>query len=108
MVQPDILANTPNVLSIGRRCVDHGYSFFWDAYSLEHYLASPKNVRIKMIVEDYIPYIITTSPAVPAVVSRAATRPVNGGGSLSPAVDDASHVSVGTFLCLVRSVFLGK
>ena len=58
---------------------------------------SPKNVRIKMVVEDYIPYIITTSPAAPAVFSRAATPPVNGGGSLSPAVDDASHVSVGNF-----------
>ena len=50
-----------------------------------------------MIVEDYIPYIITTSLAAPAVVSRVVTRPVNGGGSLSPAVDDASHVSVGNF-----------
>ena len=46
VVQPYILAKTPNVLSIGRRCVDHGYSFVWDAYSLEPYLVSPKNVRI--------------------------------------------------------------
>ena len=62
-----------------------------------------------MIVEDYIPYIITTSPAVPAVVGKAAMNSVSGGGGLSPAVDvngsgsmssavgDANHVMVGNF-----------
>ena len=36
IIQPYVLAKTPNVLSIGRRCVDHGYSFVWEALSLIH------------------------------------------------------------------------
>ena len=95
VVQPYILAKTPNVLSIGRRCVDHGYSFVWEAYSWEPYLVSPMSVHIQMVVEDYIPYIVTPTPAAPAVARGLVTRSLVGGGSLPPAVDDNSSMLIG-------------
>ena len=39
---PYVLANTVNVLSLGRRCVKYGYSFHWPSFSTEPYLISPK------------------------------------------------------------------
>ena len=56
---------------------------------------SPTNVRIQMVVEDYIPYIVTSTSAAPAVVRGLASRSPVGGGSLSPAVDEDSSVFVG-------------
>ena len=48
-----------------------------------------------MVVENYIPYIVTSTPGAPAVARGLATRSPVGGGSLSPAVDEDSSVLVG-------------
>ena len=34
VAEPYILDSTPDVLSIGRRCVEDGYAFHWEPYSL--------------------------------------------------------------------------
>ena len=34
VVEPYILDSTPDVLSIGRRCVEDGCAFHWEPYSL--------------------------------------------------------------------------
>ena len=58
-IEPFVLPSTPAVLSIGRRCLDHGYSFRWPAGKLPYFI-TPKGVKVKLIVEDYIPYLRTS------------------------------------------------
>ena len=37
IIEPYVLPDSPDVLSIGKRCVDHGYGFYWPPYlSLIH------------------------------------------------------------------------
>ena len=37
---PYVLDSSPDVLSIGRRCIQHGYAFSWKRYPLKRTLAS--------------------------------------------------------------------
>jgi len=39
-VEPYVLDETPDVLSIGMRCVEHGWSFWWPPYSV-HPILTP-------------------------------------------------------------------
>ena len=40
-----VLDSTPNVLSIGRRCIDNGYGFVWYPYSHHPVLVPPRGRR---------------------------------------------------------------
>ena len=51
-----ILEDTPSVISMGKRCVDLGYSFVWPAGKTPFMLDSNGNI-IEMAVKDYIPYV---------------------------------------------------
>ena len=51
-----ILEDTPSVISMGKRCVDLGYSFVWPAGKTPFMLDSNGNI-IDMAVKDYIPYV---------------------------------------------------
>jgi len=42
LADPFVLDSTPDVLSIGRRCVEDGWSFYWPPYSLTPTFTSPK------------------------------------------------------------------
>ena len=53
---PFLLTDTPPVLSVGRRCMEQGYSFHWDAYE-EPYLVTPQGGCIALAVEQNIPYL---------------------------------------------------
>jgi len=50
--EPLIMADSPDVLSMGRRCVKMGYSFHWPAGSLKPYLIRPDGVKVELIVRD--------------------------------------------------------
>jgi hypothetical protein len=56
-IKPYLLDSTPDVLSIGRRCVKYGYGFHWDPYSLRPFLVSPDGDMIPLEVLDYVPYL---------------------------------------------------
>ena len=57
-ITPYVLDSTPNVLSLGRRCVLLGYGWYWFPYSLEPYLVHPvTGEHIVMRVEDFCPYL---------------------------------------------------
>jgi hypothetical protein len=58
-----ILDDTPSVLSIGRFCIDNGFSFHWPANSETPYFETPWGSIIELAVEDYIPYLGTRSSA---------------------------------------------
>ena len=76
-VAPFILDDTPSVLSVGRRCLDGGYSFHWPSFRTP-YFVTPKGKVVKLQVEGYVPYLIEAEGYVPAVpiVAKANIRPV--------------------------------
>ena len=51
-----VLPDTPTVLSIGRRCMEHGYGFWWEPYGLP-ILILPDGRYIILEVDGYIPYL---------------------------------------------------
>ena len=55
-VEPYVLASTPAVLSLGRRCMMHGYSFEWPAYGHPIFKDSQNRI-IPLEVNGFIPYI---------------------------------------------------
>ena len=48
---PYILKNTPDVLTMGRRCMCEGYSFVWKANSNKQFFRRPHGKRIFLIVD---------------------------------------------------------
>jgi len=77
-VEPLVLNDSPWVLSIGRRCIDEGFTFVWIGKSNPLFI-SPEGVRTELVVEDYIPYLAVGGPsahtASPAVTSSVIPRP---------------------------------
>ena len=55
-IRPYVLAETPAVLSIGRRCVEQGYSFIWRANQLP-VLVLPDQTIVKLEVHRNIPVL---------------------------------------------------
>ena len=51
-----ILEDTPSVISMGKRCVDLGYSFVWPTGGTP-FMLDPNGNIIEMTVKDYIPYV---------------------------------------------------
>eukprot|EP00435_Cladocopium_sp_Y103_P060221 s26_g22.t1 len=51
-----VLEDTPSVLSLGKRCMEQGYSFVWPS-GREPYMISSEGNKIKMEVRDLIPYV---------------------------------------------------
>ena len=54
--QAHILEDTPSVLSMGKRCLDLGYSFIWPSGKSPYMLDADGHI-IEMTVKDYIPYV---------------------------------------------------
>ena len=54
--QAHILEDTPSVMSMGKRCIDLGYSFIWPSGKTPYMIDSNGDI-IEMTVRDYIPYI---------------------------------------------------
>eukprot|EP00971_Amphidinium_carterae_P050212 989242-Amphidinium_carterae.3 len=67
-ITPLLLESTPDVLSVGRRCMTEGYSFHWEKGE-NPYFIDKKGRRIDLSVERYIPYLNdVTDKATPATV----------------------------------------
>jgi hypothetical protein len=45
----------PAVISIGKRCLETGYSFYWPPFSERPFFAKPDGSRVAMEVEGNIP-----------------------------------------------------
>ena len=73
-IVPYVLESSPDVLSIGRRCVLLGYGWYWPPFSLEPYLVHPTTgEHIVMRVEDFCPYLDDPGSTFPADLSTHAT-----------------------------------
>jgi len=79
---PFILKSTPDVLTMGRRCMEDGYSFVWKAKSNQPHFRKPDGTRIYLTVEHYVPYLTTN------LVGVAAAAPESGDDLLAE-TDDA-------------------
>ena len=49
--------NTPSVISIGKRCLEMGYAFYWPPYSENPFIVKPDGTHVVMTVENNIPYL---------------------------------------------------
>jgi hypothetical protein len=49
--------HTPSVISIGERCLEMGYAFYWPPYSESPFLVEPDGAHVVMTVENNIPYL---------------------------------------------------
>eukprot|EP00971_Amphidinium_carterae_P350587 6491635-Amphidinium_carterae.3 len=59
-ITPIVLDSTPDVLSVGRRCMTEGYRFVWPKGS-NPYFIDPRGIRINFQLERYVPYLIDTA-----------------------------------------------
>ena len=82
VVDPYVLPATPDVLSIGKRCVKEGWSFWWPPWSKRPVLTPPKGkgkpLYLKVVGD--IPYIVEPHDADGDKIAPAAFGPVTSGG----------------------------
>ena len=69
--QAHILEDTPSVMSMGKRCIDLGYSFIWPSGKTPYMLDINGNM-IEMTVKDYIPYVSVDQQKKKGASSRVA------------------------------------
>ncbi len=61
-----VLPSTPAVLSVGRRCMEGGYSSYWGAAQMP-FMLDKNGRKIQLFVGNFIPYLDLTHVAVPVV-----------------------------------------
>ena len=108
--EPYVLDQSPDVLSIERRCVQGGYSLQWLPYSLVPTLTCPTGKVVKLVSRDCCPYLDDYEPNERSVAASAnVVRPrhnadqrsdvatCEGRGSTDKGCDDSdSWTAVGT------------
>ena len=84
-VHPYVLKDSPDVMTIGRRCVRVGYGFHWPAFSTRPYYDLPAKFgggRLNLVSIGDVPYLLDTwnpeglknaLPAMPATFARKVT-----------------------------------
>ena len=55
-IAPYVLESTPNLLTVGKRCMKKGYGFFWFPWKAP-YMITPKNEIFVLEVIDNVPYL---------------------------------------------------
>ena len=73
IAEPYILDSTPDVLSTGRRCVEDGYRFAWEPYSLHPTMTTASGKVVHLVSRDCCPHLDDyepnySNPAVAAVL----------------------------------------
>ena len=74
-ISPWILDDTPNVLSVGRRCQEEGWAFYWPPYSANPIFIDPQGRKHILESEGFVPYLRPRMPVIAAAVMQA------GGGT---------------------------
>ena len=57
VAEPYVLDSTPDVLSIGRRCVEDGYRFVWEPYSPHPTITNYSGKVVTLVSRDCCPYL---------------------------------------------------
>ena len=85
-VRACVLEATPAVLSVGRRCMEHGYAFHWEP-GRAPILVCPGGNILHLGVEHYVPYLsrgTVPQPAVAAAVEGGASSSSDPSGDAAP------------------------
>ena len=98
--KPLLLPRSPAVLSLGKRCVKHGYSFWWPPYSVSPQLMLPGSTAtlqvgkgsrvVDLRVQQYVPMLDVRAPTQYACPAPVSPRTSAGGalildGAVRPA-----------------------
>lgn len=69
------MRDSPDMLSMGLRCMEHGYQFHWPANSDLPCFMKPDGSTIHMTVENYIPFLdVDATPAAPFMHSKPTVK----------------------------------
>ena len=68
------LEQTPYALSLGRRCVLHGYGFHWPAFSEHPALTLPNEETRQLTLENYVPVLEAELKPAPRQQEQATPR----------------------------------
>ena len=72
--QPYILESSPEVLSLGVKCLDQGYSFHWESGKAPT-MVRPDGALIQLKVDGHVPYMDSSCEAEPSLSAVAASKP---------------------------------
>ncbi len=62
VAEPHVLDRSPDVLSIGRRCVQQGYAFSWEPHSFKPTLTKPDGTVINLVSRGCCPCLDDYEP----------------------------------------------
>jgi len=82
-----LLKHTPPVISIGRRCMEQGFGFYWPPYTAPHIICPDGRTRIDCTVEAFVPYIMEDKGTVCPIAAE-----VNNPSSSSRAFDPEDNI----------------
>ena len=92
-----VLDESPPALAIGKRCMEEGWRFVWEAFS-KPFVVMPNGTRLECGVEHYVPYLkVDDGRATPTLVATVSVNAVSAVPSLIsstrvnalPALDDS-------------------
>ena len=81
-----VMESTPTVMSIGRRCMQLGYTFVWNGYK-NPFIIAPGGKKIQLQVIDYVPYL-PVCKSTPCASAVAASGTSSSSIDLPPGVRD--------------------
>jgi len=91
-IEPHLLEETPDVMTVGRRCQEYGYGFAWDPFSDQPYYTKPDGKGgwdgdvVPLYAFDYSPYLPdfdndvceSTDPLDVVAVPATESKPLDG------------------------------
>jgi len=76
-IDASIVDGSPNVISIGRRCMISGFGFYWPPFQSPYLITPDRKRKIRCTIENYVPFVCKTSGVI---------CPLTEGGSSSSGV----------------------
>ena len=79
-----LLNKTPPVISIGKRCMQHGFGFYWPPYADPHIILPDGKTRVQCVVEDFVPYIVEDYGTVCPIATNSNSNPSSSSRAVDP------------------------
>ncbi len=99
-----VLDDSPDVQSLGKRCIEDGFGFHWEPHSLTPYLVEPGTGRhIRLIVENFCPYLVDPIGAVPTLTHKNIVM-----ATLTPTSSDPAKVALGAAVEIPAAVDMAE
>lgn len=73
-IYPLLRPDSPAVISMGSRCMKHGYGCYWEPYRPPYFI-TPNGKRVECIVINDVPYVDETGDLAQRIRSAPAVRP---------------------------------